>query len=83
MRHSLAVVRLIKAKEVSRHVLVPEGSSLNITGPLASVVGAIGMEHRHELIPRVEVAVLARVPIVGLEIGELIEIGSRAPYLPK
>ena len=83
MRRLLAVVRLIKAKEVSRHVLVPERSILNVTSPLASVVRAVGMEHRHEFIPRVEVAVLARVPIVGLEIGELIEIGLRAPYLPK
>ena len=66
MLHSLAVVRFIEAKEVSRHILVSERSSLNVTSPLASVIGAVGMEHRHEFIPRVDVAVLARVPIVGL-----------------
>lgn len=62
----LAVVRLVEAEQMSRHVPIAKGGLPSIKAPLASMIWAVGVQHRDELESCVDVAVGTRVPVVGL-----------------
>lgn len=61
----LAIVGLIEAEEMSWHIHIKEGSGLNISGPSTSVIWAVRVQHRHELVPGADFAVRTGVPVVG------------------